>query len=360
MFRRSKKARNICIAAVVLLILAAALPLGCGTSPSPQGSNPGSQEGEGPEVAQNAAADFYKGKTVNFIVPFNAGGGFDSYARLVAPFLEEEIGARSVLIENIPGGGSIIGTNQFYNAEPDGLTFAIINLLGTIPSQLLEEEGVHFDLKEAEWVVRLAPDPQVLVVSPDSKIKSFEDFLAAKTRIGSTSTTGSSYVNPVAMITAFELQSEIVTGFEGSSGTDLAVIRGDVDATMASASSKLAAISNGELNPILVISEEEVPELADVPNAKTFAETEKAKGIVKAISSISSAGRAIALPPGVTEERVEFLCDAFMRVLENPELLERAERADMPIGALRGDVLAELVQTAFQVPDDLIEALSEK
>ncbi len=355
MFRYSKKIRNTCFLMVVLLIIIAFLPIGC-SKPADQPA-PANQT---QEPAKETAADFYKGKTVTFIVPFNPGGGFDTYARLVAPYLEAELGAKSVVVENIPGGGSIIGTNKFYTSDPDGLTICIINLIGTIPSQVLNEEGVEFDLKNVEWVARIASDPQVLVVSPEGKIQAFEDFLTANTTISSTSTTGSTYVNPVAMIAAFELQSKIVTGFEGSSGTDLAVMRGDVDATMGSMSSKLSAIANGDLKPIVVINEEEVPELPGVPNAKPFAKSNEAKQIINAISSIAAAGRSIATSPGVPQERVEFLSDAFMKVLNNPELLDKAAKADMPINPLAGDELKKLIDTSFQLPEELIKALEAK
>ena len=358
-------------ALVTVLIFLMVLTAGCSTGTKEE-SNPTpnneakTETPKSPETSKsadkaNATADFYKGKTVKFIVPFNPGGGFDSYARLVAPFLEKELGAKRVLVENIPGGGSIKGTNQFYTSEPDGLTISIVNLLGIIPAQLTGREGVKFDLNKMNWVARLASDPQVLVVSPDSKFKTFDDMLKAKSfTFAATSTTGSTYVNPVALTYGFKLNSEILTGFEGSSGTDMAVMRGDADATMASMSSKLSAIKANNLNPLLVVHKEKVSELPDVPNAIDFVRNDDEKKVVGSVSSIAAAGRSIVLPPGTPEDRIEYMRDVFIKVLDNAELKQMAEKGGMPINPLRGDKLKELVDEAMQVPDGLLQKLKGK
>ena len=104
----------------VCLVLAAAAA-GCASGPAP---------------AQNPR-EFFAGKTLTYIVATEAGGGYDTYGRLVSQYLAKYLGATRVVVKNIPGGGHIVGTNEIYRARPDGLTVGMFNS-GLIYAQLLQ------------------------------------------------------------------------------------------------------------------------------------------------------------------------------------------------------------------------------
>ena len=106
-----------------------------------------------PASAEDAAS-FYKGKTVHFIVGYSPGGGYDTYARLLAPYFEKATGA-TVVVENKPGAGGITALNQLVRGAADGLSFQMLNGEAAILSQLTGKAGVAYDMTKVSILAPL-------------------------------------------------------------------------------------------------------------------------------------------------------------------------------------------------------------
>src|SRR5215217_2626177 len=91
-------------------------------------------------IAQSEA-DFFKGKTVNYIIATAPGGGYDYYGRLVAEYMQKHLPGSTFVVRNMPGAGHVVGANYIYAAKPDGLTIGSFNT-GLIYNQLIGLEGV--------------------------------------------------------------------------------------------------------------------------------------------------------------------------------------------------------------------------
>src|SRR3989442_8686671 len=89
----------------------------------------GTRTGAPPQTSGQSLADFYSGKTISIIVGYAPGGGFDTTARLASKYLGKHIpGNPTVIVENMPGAGSLTAANHIYNvAKPDGLTIGVFN-----------------------------------------------------------------------------------------------------------------------------------------------------------------------------------------------------------------------------------------
>src|ERR1700754_3348201 len=96
-------------------------------------------------VAQESEQAFFTGKTVRFVVGFGPGGGYDAYARMLAPYLSKTLGT-TVIVENRPGAGGLLALNGVYIAPPDGLTMMIVNGTAAVYSQLTDLQGARYDL----------------------------------------------------------------------------------------------------------------------------------------------------------------------------------------------------------------------
>ena len=118
--------------------------------------------------------EFFKGKTMTYIVATERGGGYDTYGRLIAKYLGKHLGLARVEIRNLPGGGHIDGVNQIHAASPDGLTLGIFNT-GVVYAQLLRNPAVHFDLGQMSWIGKAGDEPRVLTVSAKSGLRSLDD-----------------------------------------------------------------------------------------------------------------------------------------------------------------------------------------
>src|SRR6476619_5668814 len=119
-------------------------------------------------------ADFFKGKTVTYIVSTAPGGGYDTYGRLVAEYMQRNLPGSTFVVKNMPGAGHIIGTNAIYASKADGLTIGTFNT-GLIYNQIINANGVKFDLSKMSWIGKAASDPRVIVIAAQSPIKSFAD-----------------------------------------------------------------------------------------------------------------------------------------------------------------------------------------
>jgi tripartite-type tricarboxylate transporter receptor subunit TctC len=226
-----------------------------------------------PAFAQEGA-EFFNGKTITYIVATDPGGGYDTNGRLVAEFLQKYLPGSTVVVQNMPGAGHIIGANYIFASEPDGLTIGTFNT-GLIYNQLIELDGVQFDLAEMSWIGKVASEPRVFVMSEQSGIDSFEALQSAAEplKFGSAGVGSASYVETTMLQQALELPIDLITGYNGSDD-QLAMRRGEIQGSVASRSSYQQFVDEGHAQIIAQIGGSET----DVPQLATLVEGEEAQG----------------------------------------------------------------------------------
>lgn len=287
------------------------------------------------------------GETITYIIATEPGGGYDTYGRLVGKYLGKHLGAE-VIFQNLPGAGHIIGANTLFASEPDGTTIGTFNT-GLIYSQLIEAEGVQFNLNEMSWIGKAASDPRVMVTSTQSGFADFEALSSAEgPHLFAAAGVGSASYNETLLLSrALGLPIEIVAGFNGNEG-ELAMMRGEVVGQVASESSILPFVEQGNGQIVLSIGGEGQPQAIDV------ADGDLGQGIVNLISANAQIGRLTAAPPGVPEDILTELRRAYDAALADPELLAEAETLGIPIDPASGAEVAELISSALdQTPETL-------
>ena len=305
-----------------------------------------------PAAAQQAPdIGFYKGKTLTYVVATAAGGGYDFYARLIADYMAPHLPGVTIVVKNVPGAGHLIGANFTYNARADGLTIGTFNT-GLIYNQLIGREGVKFDLRKMSWIGKASSDARVLVVPPNSPIKSFEDLKRSGDPFKfAVSGVGSANFNETTMLKeALKLNIKIITGYNGNDD-QLAVRRGEIDAVFGSRSSYESFINNGYGKLLLQVGGEDpkLPQLSDLIKN----EGKDAKAIVALMESQAEIARLTAGPPSIPPARLAALRVAYQAALDNPELRAKAEKAERPVVPyLIGDDLKKKIDAALdQSPD---------
>src|ERR1700739_325843 len=131
-----------------------------------------------------AAADpaLFRDKTITYIVATTPGGGYDTYGRLIARYLQNHLPGSRIIVKNVPGAGNIIGANGIFAARPDGLTIGMFNT-GLIYDQLIHRQGVMFDLTKFSWLGKAADDTRGLLISTNSGFHNIGDLLKTKAPI---------------------------------------------------------------------------------------------------------------------------------------------------------------------------------
>jgi len=309
----------------------------------------------GPAAAQSGT-DFFKGKTVTYIVATGAGGGYDFYGRLVARYMEKQLPGSTFVVKNVPGAGHIIGANQIYHAKPNGQTIGIFNT-GLIFSQVLKKKGVRFDLGKMTWLGKAASDPRVVMVTAQSPIKTIDDLRMAKETVKfSSSGVGSSGYNDTQMLgKVLGWNYKMILGYRGTD-SELAMRRGEIDAAVGSLSSAELFHKNGYGRIIVQIGGKPAGEWPLLSNVVT---EPNAKAIAALIGSQAELARFTAGPPGIPADRTAALRAAYKAALEEKELQAHAAKADRPIDPLYGEEVANLVRAALDQPPEVVALVKE-
>jgi tripartite-type tricarboxylate transporter receptor subunit TctC len=299
-------------------------------------------------------ADFFKGKTVNYIISTAPGGGYDYYGRLVAEYMQKHIPGSTFVVRNMPGAGHIIGANFIYASKPDGLTIGTFNT-GLIYNQLVGLDNMKADLTKMSWIGKASTDPRAVMVSVTSPIKSFADLQASKGVIFSTSGVGSGgYAETKVLSEMLKLPIKVVTGYNGNDD-QLAMRRGEITGNINTRSSSEPFVKNGYGRFIAQIGGRE----KDVPQLATFVKEDDAKAVVALIASQGEIARLTAGPPGIPPARLELLRSVYKKAMEDKELQEKAAKGGRPVEPLFGDDVGKMVQAALVQSPKTIATLKE-
>jgi tripartite-type tricarboxylate transporter receptor subunit TctC len=336
-----------------------AAPHGSGLRPTPPRRwRPGAVEGRFTTWTADADASFYDGKTITYIVGTKPGGGYDTYARLIAKHMERHLPGAQILVENVPGAGHIIAANRLFASKPDGLTIGTFNT-GLIYAQLLGLEGVRFDLRDYSWIGHAASDPRVLVVGSESGIRSLEDLRTASTPVlfGTTGAGSASHNDTALLAAVLDLNLKLIPGYSGQE-IQLAILRGELQGLVGSFSSVSDFVDNGYGRIITRIGGDRVPALAGIPEAADLVADAGAKGgIIDVIRANAEIGRLTAAPPETPDDLLQPLILAYRGALEDPALLEEAAKLDRPIDPAYGREVARQIEAALELPAAVVEEL---
>jgi len=310
--------------------------------------------GAGAAAAQEGP-DFYKGKTVNYIVATAPGGGYDTNGRLVAQFMQKHLPGSTFVVQNMPGAGHLIGANFIYASDPDGLTFGTFNT-GLIYGQLAGNPGIKFDLGQMSWIGKVSSDPRVIVVSKDSGINSYEDLANLKEPIkfASAGVGSASTIETTMLVKALGLKIEVVSGYNGSDD-QLAMRRGEVQGIIGSRSTfqPFVDAGNGKLIAQIGGSETDIPQLASLVSG------DDAKRVIALVESQSDISRLSAGPAGIPDDRLKALRDAYQAATSDPEFLAKAKEIGVPVDPKIGDDVGNLVKGAMNQTPEVVTFLKE-
>ena len=307
-----------------------------------------------PAFAQTGA-DFFKDKTVTYIVATAPGGGYDTYGRLVAEYMQRYLPGSTFVVKNMPGAGHLVGTNTLYASRPDGLTLGTFNT-GLIYNQLVGLDGARFDLTKMSWIGKAGSDPRVILIAQQSPIKSYAELQASKTPVNfATAGVGSaSYVETVILLNGLKLPIKLLTGYNGNDD-QLAMRRGEVVGSIGSRSTYEEFVKNGYGRMIVQVGGRNT----DVPQLMPLISDPKAKTLISLIQSQGDIARLTAGPPGIPADRLAALREAYRKALEDKELQAKAEKLERPVEPAYGDDVLNAVKEALNQTPETILVLKE-
>ena len=283
-----------------------------------------------PAVAQESEKEFFRGKIVRIVVGSGSGGGYDIYARLIAPYLSKALDATAV-VENQPGAGGITSLNRLYIAPPDGLTMSFANGTSAAFAQITEQPGLRFDLAKFDYLATVGAPPGLWLVAANSPLRSVKDVIASEKKLNWAASGPSDGLGNGAAFTcaALKLQCQIVAGYTGSNQAALAVTKGEMDAVYIPESSANNFVKAGQNFALATMARHKSRWFKDRPTIHEAADLDAdAQWLFDFHSGVENLGRVMILPPNVAKPRLTFLQGVVKEVLHNPQLIAEGERAE--------------------------------
>jgi tripartite-type tricarboxylate transporter receptor subunit TctC len=312
------------------------------------------------------AQEFYKDKTLTFIVGYSPGGTYDQYTRLIARHIGRQLPGDPIrIVENMPGAGGIIAANHLYNRiKPDGLTIGAW-ASPLILQHIMGNEATKFDGRKVGWVGIPGPYDTACHFNRESGVKTMDDWLAAKRpmKIGSIGPGTSLSDVPKLLKAALNLPLEMVEGYKGGAEARLAVESGEVDGLCASwQATKVtwrSQMQSGKIYVVLQATLKSHPDLKNVPLAINYAKTDEARTLLRVADNVHVYQFPYSVGPGTPSERLQLLQQAFIKTLRDPALVAEAKKSDLEVAPIDGATTAKTFAGLYELPPSLIAKLKE-
>jgi tripartite-type tricarboxylate transporter receptor subunit TctC len=306
--------------------------------------------------ARAADADYFKGKTINYIIATTSGGGYDFYARMVTRHMKPFLPGVTFAVVNRPGAGHVVGANLIFAAKPNGLTIGTFNT-GLIYAQLVGRKGIRFDLRNMSWIGKAAADPRVVVTGAKLPFKSILDFRkqGEPFKFGASGIGSAAYNEMIMLTRALDLNVRLIPGY-GGTHSQLAIMRGELVGMMGGESSVHSFLGSGKGRALLQIGG---TPMVGAPLAKDLVTTPDGKSLVALIGSQAELARFTAGPPKIPAGRVAVLRAAYKQALNSKKLRIEALKANRPIDPGFGEDVAKVVREAFQQTPAAVKLLKE-
>ncbi len=351
--------RALAISLATLLVASA-----CGPAAGPGTGSATSAPAAAATATTPDVAAFYRGKTVSIVIGYDAGGGYDTYARTLSQFIGKHIpGTPTVIVENMPGAGSIKAANHLFRAAPkDGTVFGTFGR-GLPYTELIGDSAAQFKSAQFNWIGSMNDEVSVCILRADSPIKTFEQLLTTPVKIGATGPDDDTGFFPRFLNGALGTKFELVTGYAGGNDVNLAIERGEVAGRCGFSWSSLVStrpqwLKDKFVNILVQMSLAKHPEIPkEVPLIMDYAKNDEQRQMMEVIFSRQTMGRPFAAPPGVPAERVKALRDAFEKTMKDPEFKAAADKAKQEINPKGGEEIQKVIQKIFQTPKPLIDKI---
>jgi tripartite-type tricarboxylate transporter receptor subunit TctC len=306
------------------------------------------------------AEDFYRGKTVNLVVGYSTGGGYDVNARLLSRHIGRHIPDNpTVVVVNMPGAGSLRSLEYLERQAPrDGTVIDLFDYT-QITNSLLTPDKVPIDFRKFKWIGSVAQDLAVCYVWNTVNAKTLADLQKLpKIHMGRTNPGTSSDTQQRILRKIFNVNVHSVAGYAGSAEAFIAVERGELEGgCMTWSSLPPAWIADKKIRPIMRVTSATAPDLdPNVPSAFDMAPSDRDRKIMRVLSASGEIGKPFVLHLSVPEERVQILRDAFAATMKDPAFLADAEKMRQNVSPTIGDAAVKIVDEIYSSPPNIVDA----
>jgi tripartite-type tricarboxylate transporter receptor subunit TctC len=306
------------------------------------------------------AGDFYAGKTLTIVVGFTPGGGYDLNARAIGRFLGNHIpGNPKVIIQNMPGAGSLTSINYLSNiAAKDGTVLATFSR-GIMFEPLMGNKAAQFDPRKLNWIGSPSRETNLVFVRDDTPFKTFDDLKAKEMVVATTGGGADTATFPLIVNAIFNTKMKIVSGYPGATETLLAIERGEADG-MAGLSwgfvkaSRPAWVKDKKIRILLQLALTRAPDLPDVQTAMDLVGDAADRQLLELFLARLTIAWPLAAPANVPADRIAILKQAFVATMNDPEYRAEAQKVGLDVDPVSGEEIAKILESVYASPEPVI------
>jgi tripartite-type tricarboxylate transporter receptor subunit TctC len=297
----------------------------------------------------------FAGRTITIYVGYTAGGSYDLYGRLISRHLGRHLaGNPTVVVQNMPGAGSLKAANYLYEVAPrDGTALGIV-VESTALEQALANPAAQYDAAKFTYVGRVATSNNIFMMWHGAKVQSIAEAKLTPALLAGTGPGSIAETIPKLLNAFLGTKFKLISGYPASTEAMLAMERGEVDGASSSwAAVKVARqdwLREKKIRIILQTTPERIPELPDAPSLGEIGTTPEDRQVFGLYASGSAIGRSLIGPPGIAAERVMALRAGFDAMVDDPEFVADVRKLDVELDPLPGAAVAGLVERALAVP----------
>lgn len=317
-------------------------------------------------ASADSVADFYKGRNLTILVGYGAGGGYDTTARMFAKYFSKHLpGHPTIIVQNMPGAGSMKVANYLYNAAPkDGSTLGVF-ASSTALEPLFGNKKAKFKTMGYEWIGSLHRDTASCAVwkGAGQGIRNLDDLVKAKKTVlfGSTSPAAITSQHALVLKNYLGAPVKVIYGYKGTKAISLAMQRGELNASCGMFESSVKGafadnVKSGDLKVFVQFGPDKaVPYFGDATRLYDRMKKPEDRKVLDVIFRQTQLARPLAAPPGTPKDRVAALRKAMMDTLKDPALVADAKRIRIEFDPVPGDETASIFAGYYKTPAEVVK-----
>jgi tripartite-type tricarboxylate transporter receptor subunit TctC len=313
-----------------------------------------------PPAHADQVEDFYNSRSVTMVIGSAAGAGFDLYGRVVARYLTKHLpGNPNVIVQNMPGAGSILAANHMYNvATKDGTVIAMAR--APVMDAVTASDSARFDATKFTWLGNGMTELSVCAQRGNPEIKTIADTMKSPFTIATSGPGSDEEMFTRVLNRLFGMKARIISGYAGGADSVLAMERGEVDGRCGWSYSSIVItrpqwLADKSLHILASLSLERIPDLPDVPSIMELATTERQKSILRLLISCEALGRPFLAPPGIPADRAAALRKAFAASMADADFVAERRAVHEPVNPMGWQEIDTLIKQLYATPKGLLE-----
>lgn len=311
----------------------------------------------------HAQSGYYAGKTVRVVVASSAGGGYDTYARAIAPFLAEHLpGKPTVVVQNMPGGGGLTAVLYLDASAPkDGTVISLFNA-GAITDMASNPDKAKVDLTKMAWIGSATRSFRACYFWHGTGITSWDSLDRKRSvTLGATGVASASYNDAAILKNLLKQNVRTIAGYPGRTEVQLAIERGEVDGECGTAESIPENwLRDKKVNIVLRMSETPTPELpAEIPWIGSYVKSPEDMQVLRLLIAANELGRPFVASRDVPTEQLAMLRQAFDATMRDKNYVALAAKRMLTVSPVNGKEAQEAIAQIFSAPRSVADRARE-